>query len=690
MARGRSTRWPLGWRSTTAIIALLAVFALLRGVSMLGAPPAPADGFYTDKVVLVGVEDLYELGAADRQVISDHSDSVQAAAISVRPRKPAECAAAGWTTIGAGRRAGVDGLCSPEVTGSGEDARVADWDRRLAAAAARGGDARLGTLASLSTGCIQSVGPGAALAAAHPDGRLDNHSTYDAFSRDGFTLDCPLTIVDTGDHDEVVAELVQRDDVTVIVSGVGTDPTASVPDPRALQVIYRVGTTFPGLLTSASTRREGVVTITDLSRTLAGFVHGDQPIPADAPLDGSPFQVEQAPVDPPALSDQLTAVDNLSTVAPVGYIVGTAIGLLLGLATAILIAIRRWPAVQLTVAALCSLAPTLMLTGAFPWWSEDRPAAALIFALIFWQVATTVLTLAFAAGLKVPIPVAAAGLTLAAFGIDAALGGPMQPGSLLNSKPSAGLRWYGFGNVTFGFFATAGLVVAGYLAHRFLARQRRAAAVTAVLAVGAFVIGCQGWPTMGADFGGVITLTPAVLFLALAVSGRRITWPRILLLAAAAVLMVGLVSVLDWARGPGNRSHLGDFVERVLNGDAVGIVFRKGVASVSSVITPYGIVGLVLGVAVWVLILRYVGRAVPDALYATYTRTAIAVLATGVIGTLLNDAGIAVFMSTTGPFLAYTAGLLFHRSRTDGEPLGWQHLISTLRRSADPVPGSRS
>jgi hypothetical protein len=687
MSARRSSRWPLGLRSTAAIIALLALFALLRGLSSLQAAPVPA-GFYTDKVVLVGVTDLYELGAADRMIISDHADSTQAAAISVRPRELAECAAAGWTTIGAGRRAGVDGLCSPAVTGSGDNAQVADWQQRRDAAASRGGDAQLGTLASLGTGCIQSVGPGAALAAAHPDGQLDNYLTYQDFERGKYRLDCPLTIVDGPDHEKLVTELLQRQDVTVIVTGVGTDPTASVPNPRALQVIYRIGTTFPGLLTSASTRREGLVTITDLSRTLATFVHDGEALPTTAPLDGSQLAVEPSTISPQRVDDHLRSVANLSEVAPVGYAVGTVLGVGLAAGVVIFLLRRQWSVVQVLLAGLSTLSAALMLTGAFPWWAEDRPAAALIFALLFWLVAGTVLTLILTAALKLPLPIAAAGLTLAAFSIDAALGGMMQPGSLLNSKPTAGLRWYGFGNVTFGMFASAGLVVAGYLAHRFIRAGRRWAPSIAVLAVGALVIACQGWPSMGADFGGVITLTPTVLFLALAVSGLRITWPRILLIGAAAVLAVGIVSVLDWTRGPGRRSHLGDFVERVFNGDAGAIVLRKAVAALDSFITPYGIIGLILGVAVWLVILRTVRYAIPADLCTTYTPTAIAALATAIIGTLLNDAGIAVFMTVTGPFLVSTAGLLFYRYRS----YGWPAMINGAAYADRPTvirPGTR-
>jgi hypothetical protein len=121
---------------------------------------------------------------------------------------------------------------------------------------------------------------------------------------------------------------------------------------------------------------------------------------------------------------------------------------------------------------------------------------------------------------------------------------------------------------------------------------------------------------MGADFGGVITLTPTVLFLALAVSGLRLTWTRVIVIAAAAVAAVAAVSVADWSRGPGARSHLGDFVQRVLSGDAWPIVLRKAVASGSTLIAPLGIAGVLLGVLIWVAILRRLRHAVTADLFA--------------------------------------------------------------------------
>ena len=43
---------------------------------------------------------------------------------------------------------------------------------------------------------------------------------------------------------------------------------------------------------------------------------------------------------------------------------------------------------------------------------------------------------------------------------------------------------------------------------------------------------------MGSDFGGVIALTPAVLWLMLALSGVRMTWLRLLAIGGSAVLAV--------------------------------------------------------------------------------------------------------------------------------------------------------
>ena len=234
----------------------------------------------------------------------------------------------------------------------------------------------------------------------------------------------------------------------------------------------------------------------------------------------------------------------------------------------------------------------------------------------------------------------------------------MQPGSLLNSRPIFGLRWYGFGNVTFAAYATAGLFLAGYVAYRYQVAGRRAAAVAAVGAIGFAIVLCEGWPTMGSDFGGVIALTPAVLWLMLALSGVKITWPKLLVIAGAALLVVAAISVLDWLRGPDQRSHLGNFVQRVLDGDALDVISRKAVASAETIASPLGIGSLLIGVVLWIVIMTWVvPRVWPD--FTTVRSTLIAVLIVAILGTLLNDGGSSVWLTATAVVTTVMAWFFF-------------------------------
>jgi hypothetical protein len=61
--------------------------------------------------VVVGVTDRSSLTGSDLALIDFHSGEVEFAAVSVRPRYIGDCAAAGWATLGAGRRRACQILC---------------------------------------------------------------------------------------------------------------------------------------------------------------------------------------------------------------------------------------------------------------------------------------------------------------------------------------------------------------------------------------------------------------------------------------------------------------------------------------------------------------------------------------------------------------------------------------------------
>lgn len=644
-------------RRWIAVLVLLAgIFAGLRGVHAL-AEPAVESAIVTDQVVVVGVTGRTGLTAVDRTVLQGHLDDAQVGSVSIRPRDLGACAAAGWTTLGAGRRAAVGDLCSPTVA----DDRVDDWPARQAAAAARRGDAQLGTLAGSVQGCVAAVGPAAALAAARADGTVPGYRTVDQFLAEGLKISCPTTLVDAGAAtDEVITRLAADPTRTLIVTGVGPAPGSDDP---SLQVVYRLGTTFPGWATSASTRREGIITLTDLTRTL---IDHDRRPGAGVPetVDGSPLSVDPATLTVPAVERHLAAVRALSDSVLVAYGILLGSGAVLVVLAVVSVLRRRWRLPRLVCTYGSILPAAMMLTGAVPWSEASYPGLVLGATVLGWSVLLTAAALLLARRLAVPAVIAGAALVVAAYTVDAALGGPMQPGSMFNSRPIFGLRWYGFGNVTFAAYATAGLFLAGWIARRYLVTGHRRAAVVAVAVIGFGIVICEGWPSMGTDFGGVIALTPSVLWLLLVLSGARMTWLRLLVVGLSAVVAVGAISLLDWSRGPDRRSHLGNFVQRVIDGDAVDVVSRKAVAAAETFVSPLGIPTILVGAVVWVLIFRYalsfLGRNL-----STLRPVLVALLATGVLGTLLNDGGASVFLALTG-VVTVTIGWFFFDRLLEG------------------------
>ncbi|HLM21387.1 MAG TPA: hypothetical protein VK390_07680, partial [Propionibacteriaceae bacterium] len=635
-----------GWRWPLLLLVMGAVFIGLRGIHALADEPQQS-AIFTDQVVVVGVTGRTELTPADRAVLGTHLDGAQAGTVSIRPRYVGDCAAAGWTTLGAGRRAAVEGLCAPDV----QKGKVTDWAERQAAAAARRGDAQLGTLAGSVPGCVAAVGPGAALAAAKPDGSVASYQSPEEFVTGGMQTQCPITLVDAGPlSDQIITQLGGRRDITLIVTGVG--PAAGSDDP-SLQVIYRLGTTLPGWLTSASTQREGIVTLTDLTRTLIDFGAPGSTVA----IDGSPFAVYDADLTLDEINAKINSVAALSDAAPIGYLVLGLAGsvLFVILVAGVLLGRFLLPKLILTLGGV--LPAAMMLTGAVPWQKSSSPGLVVSIVVVAWSAILTALALLVGRLAQVPAIIAATALSVAAFTFDAALGGVMQPGSLINSRPIFGLRWYGFGNVTFAAYASAGLILAGYVAHRYLATGRRVAAIVAVAVVGFGIVICEGWPSMGSDFGGVIALTPAVLWLMLALSGVKITWPKLLAIAGSAVLVIAVISVLDWLRGPDRRTHLGNFVQRILDGDALDVISRKAVASADTIVSVVGIGSLLIGVVLWIVIFTYlVPRVSPD--FSTVRSTLIAALVVAILGTLLNDGGIFVWLTVTAE-IAAVAGWFF-------------------------------
>jgi hypothetical protein len=160
--------------------------------------------------------------------------------------------------------------------------------------------------------------------------------------------------------------------------------------------------------------------------------------------------------------------------------------------------------------------------------------------------------------------------------------------------------------------------------------------------LGAVVVGVDGAPQLGRDLGGILAAVPAFLLLALLLTGARVSAGRIAAILGAAVAVGGAVAVLDWTRPPDQRTHLGRFVQQLLDGQAWTVIGRKGEAnlgmltgSVLSLLLPVALLA-----AIWLVrpggVLR--SRDEPAPLRAGLLAVALDLT----LGAAVNDSGVAV------------------------------------------------
>ena len=99
--------------------------------------------------------------------------------------------------------------------------------------------------------------------------------------------------------------------------------------------------------------------------------------------------------------------------------------------------------------------------------------------------------------------------------------------------------------------------------------------------------------------GGAITLVPTLVVLGAGLAGTRLAWPRLLATVALTVGVVGGFAAWDYSRPSPERTHLGRFVQQVVDGSAWHTLARKAWALVAPFVTSaMALTALVVGLAV--------------------------------------------------------------------------------------------
>ena len=426
----------------------------------------------------------------------------------------------------------------------------------------------------------------------------------------------------------------------------------------------------PGQARSATTRRDGFVTLPDVGVTVLDSVGlaaaSTMNATAITSAGGRRFTVEEA--IRMAEADELARFRD-RTVGPVSVVYIVLQVLTYAAAALALTQGRRRLRGVVGFGALAVLATPLVafLSGLFRY---DRLALVPYVLVVF--MAASVLAAASAPLRRVHPLLPAFALVAANWVlqvVDIAFGGRLQLSTPFGYSPIVAGRLQGLGNLAFAVLAASAVIVAtGPLAlGRWPWPEEEAVGYVTPRSYLAWAIGVltltfviDGYPAFGSDVGGVLATAPAFAVVIILLGGWRVSVGKVLAIGVGTVLALVGLAALDLSRAEADRTHLGRFAQRLVDGDA-GIVVRRKIQANVSILSSSVWTWLVPVCLAFVafLALRRTGflyrlqRRVPGVRAGL-----LGSLVVGVLGFALNDSGVAVPAMMFGIVLPWVVWLL--------------------------------
>ena len=605
-----------------------------------------------DRVVVVGVP-----GLAWADVDVDATPQLSALAgrtalgsLTTRGTTSLTCPRDGWVTLGAGNRARYP----DSVPGCG-DAPVSA--AVVAAANAQSGfEAEAGLLGD-QVSCTRTFGRDAQLAVVGaPDVLTSGLGRRSPASWQAAWSDCPLVLVAGPDDLRRVDALVGRvaaavraePDTLLVVVGVSDSPDGTPALRVAMAAAADGSDDAARVLLSPSTGRAPYVQLIDVAPTILAALGRDPPTSMlGRPMVTVPDDAEAGQAVSSLVAAAAEANGSRIAALPLiwAWIVVTAAFCLVGA-----VALRsaesgavRW--LRPTGVLMAAIPVGSLLANLAPWQRTDTVTVWGGVALLAATLLVSGVALAGpwrTARLGPHIAVTVVGALV--LGLDVTTGSHLQLNAVIGYSPVVAGRFTGFGNMPYAVFATCGL---GALAAATAGRSTRTTIL--LLAVGGLtMVFTVGTPGLGADFGGVLALVPAVLLTAMVAAGARLSPARALAALGAGVITVTALAIGDYSRAPQSQTHLGRFVGQVVDGSAWTIVERKAQANVNLLLnSPVALLAPVLLLVSWWLFRRpeSAGRRL---LATTGTAGRAALVGAGtaaVLGSLVNDSGVAVLVA---------------------------------------------
>lgn len=389
-----------------------------------------------------------------------------------------------------------------------------------------------------------------------------------------------------------------------------------------------------GLLTSASTRRDGVISNIDISAFIAEHFELNS-----TEISGKPIKLKDFDKPWIFLKSENEKIVSLSSVRiPVLYTYAVFEMCIWILTLVVGLLHKRVPRQVIKsikfILRITLLIPLVILL--LPIFNFQNVVYSFIIGLIILTVGYAMISRYIRNDMNTIAILS--GLTTIILLFDMAIGNQfLIKNSLLGYDPIIGARFYGIGNEYMGVLVGASLITISIVFEKFGFKNKL------LIPFAMIVVFIMGNPQMGANVGGTITISAAFLFLILKSNNIKIDIKKIIGIGIAIVLIVSFMAWLDF--NSENRSHLANTILMIINTgpSAIGqIIIRKISMNMQLITASMWSRVLILAIVLMVM-LFYKPFGVLKKLCQKHPYIAngwIAILVGSVVGFMVNDSGV--------------------------------------------------
>lgn len=433
-----------------------------------------------------------------------------------------------------------------------------------------------------------------------------------------------------------VVELLEPEDLLLVLA-----PSSPVPlrSEHLVPAIAWGADVDPGFLVSSTTRRPGIVTLTDVAPTVISALGAERP---DEMSGRAMRSVPDTDAQRIQIHDDLDSASVFrEKFVPSVFYSFIALFVVLSLLVGLVFLGRlplRGPLAFVCYLILAFPLATFVLSLVPIWKLGSAPSHALLWLITIGLAAAALRMPGSAWAGAVPL----LGALFIFITVDLLTGGELLVNAIFGNSVLAAGRFYGIPNTGSALYFGAGVLALGGAAELRGRDSRPVWFIAGLIAVVVLV----GAPPFGSDVGGLIMGVAAVAVIFLVEEHDRIPW-RVALLAVVAAGAITLgVAYLDSLRDTADQTHLGRFGASLFGGDAsaLQVVSRKASQAWASLGFSRFTYVVPLGIAALGVLLRRPTSASRTALsgYTNFRAALAGLMVAGILGFAVNDSGVAV------------------------------------------------